>query len=74
MSERDETMVQWVREFNSYELYWKGAKNPNLKEIPPKYQDVIAEFIPGPIDWYMNSLACGLSASNPPIPRHGVMF
>jgi inositol oxygenase len=51
MSPHDEEMFQWVRKFNPYDLYSKGAEKPNLKEILPYYQDLIAEFIPGKIDW-----------------------
>ena len=51
MSSHDEEMFQWVRKFNPYDLYSKGAEKPNLKEILPYYQDLIAEFIPGKIDW-----------------------
>lgn len=51
MSEHDEEMFQWVRKFNPYDLYSKGTEKPNLKEILPYYQDLIAEFFPGKIDW-----------------------
>ncbi|MHB1936097.1 MAG: inositol oxygenase family protein [Acidobacteriaceae bacterium] len=51
MSEHDEEMFQWVRKFNPYDLYSKGAEKPNLPEILPYYQDLIAEFFPEKIDW-----------------------
>jgi inositol oxygenase len=51
MSSHDEKMFEWVRKFNPYDLYSKGAAKPNLKELRPYYEDVIAEFFPEPIAW-----------------------
>jgi inositol oxygenase len=51
MSEHDEAMFDWVRKFNPYDLYSKGATKPNMQEIRPYYEELIAEFFPGKIDW-----------------------
>src|SRR5208282_1329064 len=51
MSPHDEKMFEWVRKFNSYDLYSKGAVKPNIKELKPFYEDLIAEFFPSEIDW-----------------------
>ncbi len=51
MSEHDEQMFEWVRKFNPYDLYSKGRSRPNLKEIKPYYEDLVAEFFPDRIDW-----------------------
>lgn len=51
MSRHDEEMFDWVRRFNPYDLYSKGAAKPDLQEILPYYQDLIAEFFPPQIDW-----------------------
>ena len=51
MSAHDEEMFDWVRKFNPYDLYSKGASKPNLQELRPWYEDLIAEFFPEPIDW-----------------------
>lgn len=51
MSAHDERMFEWVRKFNSYDLYSKGAAKPNLRELKPFYEDLIAEFFPAEIDW-----------------------
>ncbi len=51
MNEHDQTMFEWVRNFNQYDLYSKGRERPNLKEIKPYYEDLITEFFPGKIDW-----------------------
>ena len=37
--------------FNPYDLYSKGAAKPNVEEIKPYYEDLIAEFFPLMIDW-----------------------
>ncbi len=51
MTAHDEEMFDWVRKFNPYDLYSKGAAKPNLKEIKPFYDDLIAEYFPEKIDW-----------------------
>ena len=51
LSKHDEEMLPWVLKFNPYDLYSKGAAKPNLQELKPYYDDLIAEFIPGKIDW-----------------------
>jgi len=51
MSPHDEAMLEWVRKFNPYDLYSKGQAKPNMKELLPYYQDLIAEFFPEKIDW-----------------------
>ncbi len=51
MNERDEAMFPWVVKFNPYDLYSKGSDRPDLKEIKPYYEDLVAEFFPAEIDW-----------------------
>ncbi|HEY6447873.1 MAG TPA: inositol oxygenase family protein [Acidobacteriaceae bacterium] len=51
MSAHDEEMFAWVEKFNPYDLYSKGAAKPNLKELRPYYEDLIAEFFPAEVDW-----------------------
>ena len=51
MNAQDERMFEWVRKFNPYDLYSKGRERPNMQEIRPYYQDLIAEFFPAQIDW-----------------------
>lgn len=51
MSSHDQEMFAWVRKFNPYDLYSKGAAKPRVREILPYYEDLIAEFFPGPIRW-----------------------
>jgi inositol oxygenase len=51
MNEHDEQMFEWVKKFNPYDLYSKGADRPNFKEVKPYYQDLVAEFFPAQIEW-----------------------
>jgi inositol oxygenase len=51
MNEHDEQMFEWVRKFNPYDLYSKGRERPNMQEILPFYQDLMAEYFPAQIDW-----------------------
>lgn len=51
MSPHDEQMFEWVHKFNPYDLYSKGAAKPQMKELRPYYEDLIAEFFPDQIDW-----------------------
>ncbi len=51
MSAHDEEMFEWVRKFNPYDLYSKGAAKPRIDELRPYYEDLVAEFFPDPIEW-----------------------
>jgi inositol oxygenase len=51
MSERDETMFKWVVEFQNYDLYSKSKERPDLQEIRPYYEQLIAEYFPPQILW-----------------------
>jgi inositol oxygenase len=51
MSDYDRAMFPWVKKFNPYDLYSQGAAKPNVNELKPYYDDLIAEFFPARIDW-----------------------
>ena len=51
MNAKDESMFEWVRKFNSYDLYSKGHDRPDVKALKPYYDELIAEFFPERIDW-----------------------
>jgi inositol oxygenase len=51
MNNHDEQMFEWVRKFNPYDLYSKGAERPNFRELRPYYEDLVAEFFPDQIAW-----------------------
>lgn len=51
MTDRDRQMLAWVRAFNPYDLYSKGAERPDVPRLRPFYEDLIAEFFPPVLDW-----------------------
>jgi inositol oxygenase len=51
MNDHDIEMFAWVRKFNPYDLYSKGADRPKLKGVKPYYDDLIAEFFPAEISF-----------------------
>ena len=51
MNERDHYLMDWVRKFNPYDLYSKGHEPPNVDQLKPYYQELIAEFFPETIAW-----------------------
>jgi len=51
MSDRDKTMFKWVRQFQPYDLYSKSKERPNLQELRPYYEQLIAEYFPDRIAW-----------------------
>jgi inositol oxygenase len=51
LNDHDREMFQWVRKFNPYDLYSKGAGRPKLKELRPYYDDLIAEYFPDKVAW-----------------------
>jgi inositol oxygenase len=51
LNDHDREMFQWVRKFNPYDLYSKGAERPKLEELRPYYTDLIAEYFPDKVAW-----------------------
>ncbi len=51
MSPHDREMFYWVREFNQYDLYSKSAERPDVEELRPYYENLIAEYFPQRIRW-----------------------
>lgn len=51
MSPHDREMFEWVRAFNPYDLYTKSKERPQVAEVLPYYQDLVAEFFPDEIAW-----------------------
>jgi inositol oxygenase len=51
MNDRDREMFRWVRAFNPYDLYSKSAERPNLAELRPYCEDLIAEYLPDRLHW-----------------------
>ena len=51
MTDHDQRMMDWVREFNPFDLYSKGHERPDVKALTPYYQELIAEFFPAQLSW-----------------------
>ncbi|HMC88431.1 MAG TPA: inositol oxygenase family protein [Gemmataceae bacterium] len=51
MNEHDRNMFDWVRAFNPYDLYTKSAARPDVAQLRPFYEELIAEFFPPVIQW-----------------------
>ena len=51
MNAHDREMFEWVRKFNPYDLYSKSAAAPDVAELRPYYEELIAEFFPARIAW-----------------------
>jgi len=51
MNAHDTEMFMWVRRFNPFDLYSKAHTKPNVEELKPYYQELIAEFFPEKIRW-----------------------
>ena len=50
-NETDRANLKWVRAFNRYDLYSKGAPRPKVDELMPYYKDLVDEFLPEPLKW-----------------------
>jgi inositol oxygenase len=50
-NEKDKAMLEWVKKFNSYDLYSKGHTKPDLKQLKPYYDDLFTELLPEKLSW-----------------------
>lgn len=51
MNDHDKKMFKWVKAFNPYDLYSKSDAPPNVEELKPYYDELIAKYFPAKIDW-----------------------
>jgi len=51
MNARDRALFDWVRAFNPYDLYTKSAERPDVQQLRPFYEALIAEYFPSAIQW-----------------------
>jgi inositol oxygenase len=51
MNEPDRELFAWVRAFNPYDLYSKGADRPDVARLRPFYEALIAEYFPPVLRW-----------------------
>jgi inositol oxygenase len=50
-NERDEQVLEAVREFNPYDLYSKGNESCDRDKLKPYYQRLVSKFFPPILDW-----------------------
>ncbi|XP_039271196.2 inositol oxygenase-like [Styela clava] len=50
-NETDTKMVEWIREFNQYDLYTKCPDLPDVEKLKPYYQSLVDKYIPGVLEW-----------------------
>jgi inositol oxygenase len=51
MNDHDREMFKWVKAFTPYDLYSKSSERPNVTELKPYYQELIAEYFPPELRW-----------------------
>jgi len=47
----DEKLIEWVLEFNKYDLYTKADERPDMEKLWPFYQEIIDKYMPGKLQW-----------------------
>jgi inositol oxygenase len=50
-NDKDREMLKWVEAFNPYDLYTKSHERPNVEELRPFYEELIAEYFPAKLRW-----------------------
>ncbi|XP_041374918.1 inositol oxygenase-like [Gigantopelta aegis] len=48
---KDLEMLNWVKEFNQFDLYTKSPELPEMEKLIPYYQGLIDKYIPGTLRW-----------------------
>lgn len=51
LAEEDRETLDWVIDFNQFDLYTKADKEPILDELWPYYQQLIDKYCPGKLQW-----------------------
>jgi inositol oxygenase len=51
MAPGDEALLDWVLEFNKFDLYTKADVRPDVKKLWPYYQSLIDKYCPGKLWW-----------------------
>ncbi|GAC1307878.1 MAG: hypothetical protein NVSMB14_12970 [Isosphaeraceae bacterium] len=51
MTDRDLELMDWVRQFNPYDLYSKAHERPDVAKLRPFYEELIDEFFPQKLAW-----------------------
>jgi len=48
---QDSQIMDWVREFNKFDLYTKSVKVPDIEALKPYYQGLVDKYLPGVISF-----------------------
>merc|ERR1712083_528655 len=48
---QDEKVMEWVKEFNKFDLYTKSTKVPDVEALKPYYQVLVDKYLPGVISF-----------------------
>ena len=51
MTDRDRELFRWVKKFSPFDLYSKSAERPNVDELRPYCEELIAECLPPKLRW-----------------------
>jgi len=51
MGPGDDVALQWVLEFNKFDLYTKASSEPDVEALKPYYQSLIDKYLPGKLRW-----------------------
>ncbi|RHX96656.1 hypothetical protein DYB37_011078 [Aphanomyces astaci] len=51
MAPGDDALLEWVLEFNKFDLYTKADKRPDVAALWPYYQALIDKYMPGKLWW-----------------------
>ncbi|KAE9019960.1 hypothetical protein PR003_g13272, partial [Phytophthora rubi] len=47
----DHELLDWVLEFNKFDLYTKADVRPDVEQLWPYYQSIIDKYLPGKLCW-----------------------
>jgi len=47
----DAEMLPWVQRFNPFDLYTKSASRPDVAQLRPYYEELIAKYFPAGLRW-----------------------
>ncbi|XP_065054180.1 inositol oxygenase-like [Rhopilema esculentum] len=50
-SDKDRSLLKWVRMFNEFDLYSKSDSLPDIEALKPYYQSLIDKYCPGKLKW-----------------------
>jgi inositol oxygenase len=51
LDDRDRERLEWVREFNPYDLYTKSSGRPDVAALRGYYEELIGEYFPKELNW-----------------------